>query len=171
MVFSIRAVRGLWFNPCLTTSSALSWNFCDERSNCASLCSTMYWSSEAGKAGDMGTATAWLPRIESRVTASHQRAPGTTSRNAARTYIVVAVLHQERYPLALGAPPTNVLRQLRLGLGDVVDQVPVREAASGERVHDGGAPGIVAGNRLEDGQPGQGGSHSEERRRRAGEQR
>lgn len=81
--------------------------------------------------------------------------------NGMRTYIVVAVLDQERDALALCALAARVALQLVLGGGDVVDQLAIGEAAAGQRVDDGRAPGVVLLNGLEDGQAGQGGRHSE----------
>lgn len=72
-----------------------------------------------------------------------------------RTYIVVAVFHQEGDPLALGAVSASVLLQLVLGRGNVIHQLSIGEGASGQRMHHGCALRIVFLDGLEDGQAGQ----------------
>lgn len=86
-----------------------------------------------------------------------------------RTYIVVPILYQERDAGALCALAARVALELVFGCGDIIDQLAVREAPSGQRVDDGGALRIVLLDGLEDGQAGKRGRHSNKRgRTRAG---
>ena len=87
-----------------------------------------------------------------------------------RTYIVVAVLDEEGNALAGGAVAARVLLQAELGRGHVVEQLAVGEGAAGQRVHDGGAAGVVRVDGGEEGQAGQRRRHSDARTlSRAGE--
>ncbi len=61
---------GRWSRPSLRTSSAFSWNLLDESSVTASLFSSMYLSSLAGKAEESGTAMLSHANMERNVTVS-----------------------------------------------------------------------------------------------------
>lgn len=93
---------------------------------------------------------------------AHCQAINCSSRSAARTYVIVAVLYEERYSLATQFLAIGVLAQLVLCAGDIVQQLAVGELAAGQRVDDGSALRVVTRNSLEDRQPRQSRGHAEQ---------
>lgn len=68
----------------------------------ASLLSRMYRSSVAGKPEESGTAMELLPSIESSVTEYWSIPPSSgKAKGKLRTYIIIAIFHQEGYSLAV----------------------------------------------------------------------
>lgn len=127
----------------------------------------MYWSSEAGKAGDSGTAMDLAARIASRVTFGVQRQwksglnsypgnRGKIQRNGAEcdwlTHIVVAVLNQKCNPFTVNVIPPSFLIQLVPDLGHIAKELSILEAASASGVNDSSRVRIVPGNCLKHGQ-------------------
>ena len=68
MIFSTHTLTGGLSIPSLRTSAARAENLAELKRARASLCSRIYRSSEAGKEGAKGTATALEARMERRVT-------------------------------------------------------------------------------------------------------
>lgn len=77
-----------------------------------------------------------------------------------RTYIVVAILHEERYPLSCCALAIGVSLQLILCCCYVVDKLSVRKSPPRQTVYHRNGLSIVFLDRFKDGQAGQCGCHS-----------
>jgi len=71
-----------------------------------------------------------------------------------RTYIVVAVFHQERDALSLCTLPIAAPLQLVFCSSDVVDELAVCEGPARQRVDNGSALRVVLLDGLKDGQAG-----------------
>jgi hypothetical protein len=110
-------------SPVCTSSRALSANFSVESNTPACELSMIYFSSPTGKAGDSGTAIALQARMDRSVTTQSQSAMlyTYTGSDEYSTYVVIAILREERNSLPRHGAPAGGTGELLLCLQHVGD--------------------------------------------------
>ena len=77
--------------------------------------------------------------------------PASKVARQVRTYIIVSILHQKRYPFSFSVCAACQLSQTTLGFPDILEQFAVGEPPARDAMNHSCIVGVMARNCLEDG--------------------